>query len=71
MGLLCGRKEKTVTRILVALALLAILFRNSIAGPCFLFILIECLQYFLFNRFASSDLSKTFQEDGKHVKGWR
>ena len=57
--------------ILVALVVLTIVFWGTMAGACFLIILIQSFQVFLFNRYASNDLAKTFQEDGEHVKGWR
>ena len=33
--------------------------------------LIQGFLIYLFGYFASSDLAKTFEEDGKNVKGWR
>ena len=57
--------------IIIALIVLTIVFWGTMAGACFLIILIQSFQVFLFNRYASSDLSETFQEDGQNVKGWR
>ena len=57
--------------IIIALIILAIVFWGTMAGACFLIALIQSFQVFLFNKYGTSDLAKTFQEDGKHVKGWR
>ena len=57
--------------IIVALVVLSIVFWGTMAGACFLIILIQSFLVFLFNKYGSSDLAKTFQEDGKNVKGWR
>ena len=57
--------------IIVALIVLAIVFWGTMAGACFLIILIQSFQVFLFNKYGTNDLAKTFREDGKHVKGWR
>lgn len=57
--------------ILVALLVLTIVFWDTMAGVCFLVALFQSFQVYLFNKYATSDLAKTFQEDGEHVKGWR
>ena len=57
--------------ILVTLLVLTIVFWGSMGGVCCVIILIQSIMTFLFNRYACSDLAKTFQEDGEHVKGWR
>ena len=57
--------------IIIALIVLSIVFWGTMAGACFLIVLIQSFQVFLFNKYGTSDLAKTFQEDGKHVKGWR
>ena len=64
------RKKLTVV-IFLALAVLAFLFRNGLAGALFAYALIQGILLFLFRGYASSDLAETFQEDGKNVKGWR
>ena len=57
--------------IIVALVVLTIVFWGSMFSACCIICLILSFQAFLFNKYASSELAKTFQEDGKHVKGWR
>ena len=59
------------TVIIIALIILTIVFWGTMAGACFLIVLIQSFQVFLFNKYGTSDLAKTFQEDGEHVKGWR
>lgn len=57
--------------ILVALLIATIVFWGTMGGAICLVALIQSFQIFLYNKYASSELSKTFQEDGKNVKGWR
>ena len=57
--------------ILVTLLVLTIVFWDTMAGVICVILLIQSIMTYLFNRYASSDLAKTFQEDGKNVKGWR
>ena len=57
--------------ILVALLVLTIVFWGTMAGACCIIALIQSFQVCLYNNYASSDLAKTFQEDGQNVKGWR
>jgi small basic protein len=57
--------------ILVALLVLTIVFWGTMAGACFVIAFIQSFGVYVFNQYASSDLAKTFQEDGEHVKGWR
>lgn len=57
--------------ILLTLVVVTIVFWGSVISVCAVVILIQSFLVFLFNRYATSDLAKTFQEDGKHVKGWR
>lgn len=57
--------------ILVLLLVLTIVFWETMAGACFLIALIQSIQFYLFKSYASEDLAKTFEEDGKHVNGWR
>lgn len=64
-------RKKLFGLIIVALVVMTIVFWGSMAGACSLIVLIQSFQVFVFNQYASSDLAKTFQEDGKHVKGWR
>lgn len=64
-------RKKLFVLILVALLVMTIVFWGTIAGACCIIILIQSFQVYLFNKYSSSDLAQTFQEDGKHVKGWR
>lgn len=64
-------RKKLFGLILVALVVLAIVFWGTMAGVCFIIILIQSVQVYLFNNYASRDLAKTFEEEGEHVKGWR
>ena len=57
--------------VLVALLVLTIVFWGTIAGGCFVIAFIQSFGVYVFNKYASSDLAETFQEDGEHVKGWR
>ena len=64
-------RKKIFIAILVILGVLAFLFRESIAGPCLAYIIIQSIMFYLFRTYASNDLAETFQEDGQNVKGWR
>lgn len=64
-------RKKLFVLILVALLVLTIVFWGTMAGGCCIIALIQSIQVYLFNYYASSDLAKTFEEEGKHVKGWR
>ena len=64
-------RKRLTAIIFLVLLVLAIVFRNGIAGALFAYALIQGILLFLFRGYASSDLAKTFQEDGKNVKGWR
>ncbi|MBQ9762704.1 MAG: hypothetical protein IJV82_06485 [Oscillospiraceae bacterium] len=57
--------------VLTALLVLIIVFWGTMAGAALILALIQGIQFLLFNRCASSELAKTFQEEGKHVRGWR
>ena len=57
--------------ILLVLLVVALVFWGTLAGGLAVILLVQSVQVFLFNRYASGDLAKTFQEDGKHVDGWR
>lgn len=64
-------RKKLFGLILVALLVATIVFWGTMGGACCLIALIQSFQIFLYNNYASSELAKTFQEDGKNVKGWR
>ncbi len=64
-------RKKLFVGILLALVVLTIVFWGTMAGACFIIALVQSIQFYLFSYYASSDLAKTFEEDGKHVKGWR
>ena len=64
-------RKKLFGLILVALLIATIVFWGTIGGACCLIVLIQSIQIFLYNDYASSDLAKTFEEDGKNVEGWR
>lgn len=64
-------RKKLFGLILVALLVLTIVLWGTIIGCCCIIALIQSVQVYLFNNYASSDLAKTFEEEGKHVKGWR
>ena len=64
-------RKRLTAIIFLVLLVLAIVFRNSLAGALFAYALIQGILLFLFRGYASSDLAETFQEDGKNVKGWR
>lgn len=57
--------------ILLALLVVTIVFWDTLAGACSLIVLIQSIQVYLYNHYASSELAKTFEEDGKNVEGWR
>jgi hypothetical protein len=56
---------------MVALLVLTIVFWGTPAGACSIIVLIQSFQVYLYNHYASSELAKTFEEEGKHVEGWR
>ena len=64
-------RKKLFIAILVTLLLLTILFWGTMVGGCSIIALILSVQVYMFSRYASSDLAKTFEKEGKHVKGWR
>ena len=64
-------RKKLFGLILLALVVLSIVFWGTLFGVCCLIGLIYTPQIYLYNRVSSAELAKTFQEDGKHVKGWR
>ena len=64
-------RKKLFGLILVVLLVLSIVFWGTMAGGCCLIALIQIPQVYMFNKYATSDLAKTFQEDGQNVKGWR
>lgn len=64
-------RKKLFIVILVALLIGTIVFWGTMAGGLCLITLIQSFQVFIFNKYASTDLAKTFQEEGKHVEGWR
>ena len=64
-------RKKLFLSIIVALFVLTIVFWGTLAGGCFVIALIQSAGVYVFNQYASSDLAKTFEEDGSHVKGWR
>ena len=64
-------RKKLFGLIILALLVLTIVFWGTMAGACFVIILIKSVGVYVFNQYASSDLAETFQEDGEHVEGWR
>ena len=64
-------RKKLFGLILVAMLVGTIVFWGSVFGGFCIVALILSVQVFMFNKYASSDLAKTFEEDGEHVKGWR
>lgn len=64
-------RKKLFGLIVLALAVLTIVFWGQLIGGICLFILIQSLLIFMFNSYASRDLAKTFDENGENVKGWR
>ena len=64
------RKRLFIIAIIVQLVL-AIVFWGTIFGGIFVLTFIQSFGVMLFNKYACSDLAKTFAEEGKHVKGWR
>ena len=65
-------RKKLFGLILVAMLVGTIVFWGSVfgGGGCIVALTLS-VRVFLFNKYASSDLAKTFEEDGEHVKGWR
>ena len=57
--------------ILVALVVVLIVFWGTVASGCIIIGLILSAQFYLFSHYANKELAKEFQEEGKHVKGWR
>lgn len=64
-------RKKLFGLILVALLVGTIVFWGTLAGGCCIIALIQSVQVYMFKSYASSDLAKTFEEEGKHVEGWR
>ena len=66
-----SRRKKLFVLILIALLVSTFVFWGTLVGVCCIIALIQSIQVYLFNYYASSDLAKTFEEEGEHVKGWR
>lgn len=64
-------RKRLFILILVALLVLTIVFWGTMVGGCSVFALILSVQAYMFNRYASGDLAKTFNEHGENVEGWR
>ena len=64
------RKWLFVIAVLAQL-ILAIIFWGTIIGGILILTFIQSFGVLVFNKYASSDLAKTFEETGEHVKGWR
>lgn len=64
------RKRLFVIVVLVQVVL-AIIFWGSILSGILMFTAMQSFSVWLYGRYASNDLAKTFEETGKHVKGWR
>lgn len=64
-------RKKLFVLILVALVVMTIVFWGTMVGVCCVIALIQSFQVYIFNYYASSELAKTFEENGNHVKGWR
>ena len=64
-------RKKLFWVIILALLVLSIVFWGTLAGGVFVITLIQSFQVRLFSNYASSDLAKTFEKEGKNVKGWR
>ena len=64
-------RKKLFILVLLALLVCSIVFWGTMAGACCIIALIQSFQVFIYNKYASTDLAKTFQEDGRNVKGWR
>ena len=64
------RKRLFVIAVLVQVVL-AIIFWGSLLSGILMLTSIQSFNVWLFGRYASNDLAKTFEETGKRVKGWR
>ena len=57
--------------IVTALLVLIVVFWGTMLGCCLIIASIQGIQFYAFKYCASRELAKTFQEEGKHVRGWR
>ena len=57
--------------LVLAQLVVAIIFWGSVLSGILIFTCIQSFSVWLFGRYASNDLAKTFEETGKHVQGWR
>lgn len=64
-------RKKLFWCIVLALVVCVIVFWGTLVGGCCLIALIQGFQFYLFGDFASRDLAKTFDENGKNVEGWK
>ena len=64
-------EKKLFILVLLVLLVCSIVFWGTMGGACCIIALIQSFQVFIYNKYASTDLAKTFQEDGRNVKGWR
>ena len=66
-----SRRKKIFTLIIVALLVCTVVFWGTAGGGLCLLSLVQGFLICLTRDFASSELAKTFEEEGEHVKGWR
>ena len=64
-------RKKLFILVLLVLLVCSIVLWGTMAGACCIIALIQSFQVFIYNKYASTELAKTFQEDGQNVKGWR
>lgn len=64
-------RKKLFILVLLILLVCSIVLWGTMVGACCIIALIQSIQVFIYNKYASTDLAKTFQEDGQNVKGWR
>ena len=64
-------RKRVLGLIFLSLLVLTIVFWGTLVGACSIFILIQGIQAYIFSSYASADLAKTFDENGRNVEGWR
>ena len=64
-------RKKLFILVLLALLVCSIVFWGTAASGCIIIGLILSSQFYVFSHYANKELAKEFQEEGKHVKGWR
>lgn len=63
-------KNKLFLVIVLALVIVAYIFRDTMAAPCIIMALVQGVPLYVFKIYEDSDLKEQF-DDGKNIQGWQ